>query len=781
MLTVSLAGCATWVSSDWVSRFGPAEPTRFDQPVAVAPGAPTYLGNIKPILDQRCAVCHGCYDAPCQLKLTSFEGLTRGLTKAPVYGELRWNEAPLTRLGLDAQKPSQWRRMGFEPVLNEHPSSPQVELEASVLWRSLALKQSQPLPAVQVLPPAFDFSLDRSNSCPSAEAYGAHAERQPHGGMPYGLPGLTEAEMALVQRWLQAGAPKGEPQALPAAVLRQVAQWERFLNGDSLKAQLVGRYLYEHLFLGSLVFEGDPQRHIFKLVRSKSPPGQPVDVIATRRPFDPPGVARPYYRLAHSSETVLAKTHMPYTLGAARLARWTNWFVRPDFQVAVLPGYDPDAAANPFQTFAALPLDSRYRFLLDDSGFFVSNFIKGPVCRGQTALDVINDRFWVFFVDPAIGANDDAAQLVAREAALLRMPAADGSNSSLLSWRAVAQAEDALLAAKTRHMERVFGAGRKPIDLDFVWKGDGHNPNAALTIFRHFDSATVERGLVGDAPKTAWVIGYPLLERIYYLLVAGFDVYGNTSHQLQTRLAMDFLRMEGEAHFLMLLPQSARIPLRDAWYRGASDEVKQRVLGGVYRFDAESGIAYPPGADPQQHLYGLLNDRLAPVLNRRHALNIVNEPNAQTLTALNDLAQVEGAALQWLPEMVLLRVEAEGPYASAPRHYSLLRNSAHTNVSSPFRESSRLVPSEHTLTVAAGFVGAYPNAIWRVGPSQLPDLVKLVRQLGSEADYRALVDRFGVRRTSHDFWSTSDALMRAYQGWAPAEAGLLDWSRLENR
>lgn len=781
-LLLLLAGCVSLATDALLQRYGPAQPTRFDQPTIATAGVPSYTADIKPILDRRCAVCHGCYDAPCQLKLTSWEGIARGLTQASVYGELRLKEAPLTRLGQDAQRASQWREKGFSPVLNEHSPTAEAELQASLLWRSLALKAAQPKSDDAVLPAsAYDFDLDRRNSCPRAAAYDAHAAKQPHGGMPYGLPALSATELALIQRWLLAGAPDLPSPALPAPLARQVQVWEAFLNRDGPKAKLVGRYLYEHLFLGTLVFEGDAERHGFKLVRSASPPGQPVQPIATRRPFDDPGVARPFYRLVWDRETRLAKTHMPYTLSAARLARWRAWFVDTAFEVPTLPGYAPEVAANPFRAFAALPLASRYRFLLDDSGFFVNNFIKGPVCRGQTALDVINDRFWVFFVDPAEGANDDAAQLVAREAELLRMPAVDGSNSNnWLAWRAVARAEDAVLAAKSRHMARVFGPGQRPIDLNFVWRGDGHNPNAALTIFRHFDSATVEQGLIGEPPKTAWVIGYPLLERIYYLLVAGFDVYGNTSHQLQTRLAMDFLRMEGESHFLMLLPQAARGPLRDDWYRGASDEVKRRVIDGVYRFDAETGISYPAGVPPQQHLFKLLKQGLAPVLSERHALTPRHEPDARALQALTQLHRVQGEALQWLPEVVVLRVDPE--LAGQPaRYYTLLRNSAHLNVSSPFRESARRVPAEDTLTVAAGFIGAYPNALWHSSPAELPALARAVAGLRSEADYRALADRYAIRRTNADFWRESDALMSAYQAWAPAEAGLLDWSRLENR
>ena len=62
-----------------------------------------------------------------------------------------------------------------------------------------------------------------------------------------------------------------------------------------------------------------------------------------------------------------------------------------------------------------------YRFLLDEAEFFIMNFIKGPVCRGQMALDVIEDRFWVYFVDPASGAAAGGAELIARQAADLAM------------------------------------------------------------------------------------------------------------------------------------------------------------------------------------------------------------------------------------------------------------------------------------------------------------------------------------------------------------------------
>ena len=771
-----LTGCAALVPAPLASldeRFGPAQPARFDRAAPPAVAGLSYRHDVKPILDRRCVVCHGCYDAPCQLKLGSWDGVVRGSSAARVY-DLRLTDDPPTRLGLDALTASAWRERGFSPVLNERRVNPGNELAASVLYRSLALKQAHPLPSGPILPDSFDFRLDRAQVCPRLDQFDEHERRQPLAGMPYGLPGLSARESDVVRRWLLAGAPDEPPPPLPAAVTRQVQQWEAFLNGDSNKQRLAGRYLYEHLFLAQISFEDDPQRHVFRLVRSAQPPGVPAQPLATRRPYDDPGLARVYYRLLPDTETLLAKTRMRFTLSPQRMARWRAWFLDAPYRVDTLPGYEPRLASNPFATFAALPLASRYRFLLDEAQFFVMNFIKGPVCRGQTALDVIQDRFWVFFVDPAVGSDARAVELLSREAEVLRLPAAGGSNALLSTWPLMEWSEDRLLAAKTASMNERYPAGRG-IGLDSVWDGDGRNANAALTVFRHFDSASVVKGLVGTPPKTAWVIGYPLLERIYYLLVAGFDVWGNTAHQLQTRLYMDFLRLEGEGNLLMLLPRAARDGVRNQWYAGLSDPAQRRINRLIGGFDGESTVAYGPG-EPLPQLFEHLRMRLAPVLDGRFEL--AREPDAAVRQGLQQLAAVRGASLAWWPESVLLRVDLAG---APPRWFSVLRNTAHQNVATLFQESRALAPQGHALTVVPGFIGAYPNAIFHARADELPALARQVAAMASEADYRALADHHAVRRTNPDFWAVSDALHDAYQRWSPDEAGLFDYGRLENR
>ena len=78
-------------------------------------------------------------------------------------------------------------------------------------------------------------------------------------------------------------------------------------------------------------------------------------------------------------------------------------------------------------------------------------------------------------------------------------------------------------------------------------------------------------------------------------------------------------------------------------------------------------------------------------------------------------------------------------------------------------------------------LAAAPNALWGVPADELPALAAAMASLRSEQDYRALSDRWAVRRTDPRFWATSDALMAAYRASNPAEAGLLDLNRLDNR
>ncbi len=772
VVIVLVAGCTALAVRNADELYGP-EAVR-DRVASTA--SPTdYQHEVEPIFNRRCLVCHACYDAPCQLKMQNFAGLDRGASPVPVYDSARLLEAPLTRLGIDAQTTQQWREKGFYPVLNERDQTLQNNLSASVLYNMLELKARNPLPEGVLPAGLFDFSAGRAQSCTTLDQMPKYAKDHPQWGMPFGLPALTSAEMHSVAEWLSAGATARPPAPLPDAYQSAVIEWESFFNGASMKAQLMSRYMYEHLFLADIYFDEIGSGEHFRMVRSTTPPGQPIDVIATRRPYDDPGVARPYYRLQRNTETPVSKTHMAYALNANRMNRWQTLFLAPEYPVSELPDYKNADASNPFLTFRAIPVKSRYQFMIDEAQYTIMGFIKGPVCRGQIALDVIEDQFWVWFIEPDVEAAAHDGEFLAAHLKELQLPASEGSNNlRLLHWVHYSKIEKQYLTDKAAHDLATYPNGRQ-LTLDMIWDGDGANQNAALTVFRHFDSATVVKGLVGEEPKTAWVIDYPLLERIHYLLVAGYDVYGNAGLQLFSRLYMDFLRIGGEFNFLYFLPPEARTAAIDNWYRGAEKNISGYLADYQELFAQATGITYS-GDDPKAQLYSHLRARVGQALSNQYDLDHA-ALSASLRDGLRRLAQTKGIPVSWLPELSIATIET----ASGPKTVTLIHNDGHTNVATMFNEQARRVPEEDTLTVVPGFLGAYPNALFKVSEQDLPAFTDAVARLSSEADYAALMSRWGVRRTDPAFWAHSDLIYGQVEALDYADTGVLDYSRIENR
>ena len=733
-------------------------------PIPIAHADIDYPPQVKTIVEQRCMVCHGCYDAPCQLKLDAWAGLQRGASKDKVYDGTRLLTANMTRLFVDANTTAQWREKGFYPVLDEDRTG------KNTVQSMLDLKQQHPLPAGDRLPDSFDLGLDRDQQCPKPGEFDSFARDYPLWGMPYGLPALGNEEHDALSAWLDKGAP-GVPRPLKSAALRsEITRWEAFFNGQNLKQQLVSRYIFEHLFVGNLYFSdlGEPSGY-YTMVRSSTPSGEPIDVIATRRPYDSPGQDRFYYRLQPLRTSVLDKRHMPYALNQARMQRWHELFLESDYKVTALPTYKPSVASNPFVAFRELPIQSRYKFMLDEAQFTIMGFIKGPVCRGQVALNVIDDHFWVAFSNPDELSPDENAEFLAQEHNDLRLPSGkSGLLVSLWDWRGYARAQLRYLKAKSEFIARQLGTRDTKVTLDVIWNGDGHNPNAALTVFRHNDSASVVKGFVGKEPKTAWVIDYSLLERIHYLLVAGFDVFGNVGHQLESRLYMDFLRMEGEHNFLMFLPPDTRVELANFWYRDAGSHVKEYVLGENMDIEAHTDIRYQTD-NPKKELLGWLRQRTYGASAHQYR---VTDPK---LTRLQSLT---GKPFSLMPEVAFLDVLHRDGRSNV---YSLIHNSSYSNNAQLFKESARRIPVEDSLTIVEGFIGSYPNMFFQVREDELERFTSDIVKLSNEQDYAALVSRYGVRRTSTWFWRLSDKLHTHYQQEYPVKAGLFDLNRYENR
>ena len=743
-----------------------------------APGPVSYA-EVQPVLEQRCAVCHGCYDAPCQLLLTSPDGVERGATKDPVYRADRLVAMDPTRLGVDARTTAQWRERGFHPVVEGSGQD-------ALLLRMLALGRAHPPVAGEKLSPEVKLDIDRELHCPASDAeFEDYAREQPQGGMPYGTAPLADAELRLLSGWVAHGAPgPPAPPPEPPAARDQVARWEALLNGETPKERLVARYLYEHWFLAHLQLEGLPGGPFYRVLRSRSAPGEPADEIATRRPTDDPGAARFWYRLVPIDGAIVRKTHIAYPLSAARMRRVAELFLEPDWQPTRLPPYGADAT-NPFTTFAEIPARSRYQFLLDDAGYFVMTFIRGPVCRGQVAVDVIEDRFFIAFLDPDRDLSVADPGFLERAAPYLDLPAEHGDH--LLPgeiWLEYGRDQQRYLDLRQQAYDAVDPKRLGP-SLDFLWDGDGKNRNALHTVFRHFDNAAVERGFVGAVPKTAWVIDYPILERIYYDLVADFDIFGNVLHQVSTRLYMDHLRMQSENLFLAFLPEDRREAIRASWYVGATRQLDYTRVDTLRSLGHGTQIRFATD-DPKAELIGKLLARSPAVSGPPDLLNRCARPpcdrpgatpaERRAERALEPLTRARGGFTAQLPELSFLRVRAgvgEGPDAV----YSLAHDAAHTNVASMFDEAERRVPADDAVAIARGYLGSYPNFFFDVEVGQIEAFATALAAVDGPPAFEALVRRYGVRRSSPRFWEDADFFHADQRRRDPGEAGIFDLAR----
>ena len=757
-------------------------------PVEVKASGPevSYLAGVAPILDQRCVVCHACYNAPCQLKLGSYEGIERGASKSPVYSGSRLKAQDPTRLFVDAQTTEDWRTKGFSSVIE---NTAQVGFDNSILLGLLEAKRQQPTPVGEYEPEASDLT------CPATrQELGGFLAQHPNRGMPFGFPALSEQEYATIAVWLQQGAPGPDSEEQRALVspspgaARRIAEWEAFLNQDDAKHAMTARYLYEHFFLAHIHFSDGESDEFFQLVRSTTRPGEPISVIATVRPYDDPGVERAYYRFRKIHSTIVHKTHMVVEFDEARLARFRELFIEPEWlETPHLVALDDDTGANPFLVYAQIPPISRYRFLLDDSEYFIRTFIRGPVCKGQVALNVIHDHFWVLFHDPDREQTVQHPEFLVEQAPQLALPNEQGSNESLIRTFSDAYRTryKAFYRAKAELYERTTPDG---FGLEDIWRGRRAGDAPLLTVYRHFDSASVHRGALGNLPRTLWVIDYSQFERIYYALVAGFDVFGNLSHQANVRRYMDFLRVEGELNFVEFLPGEDRLPTIRSWYLG--DRAIENIDPEDVLRSHGTRIAYETDDPKRELIEKVVNEHLLPSLGIE--FDPINYQGAGELPAMptsfatrddimNGFRALTAPGTGFIrhvtdtsANVLYVRVKND---VGKDHFFTIVINRWHDNVNTMFGEEKRLDAAKDTIDFLKGSIGSYPNYFLVVEEEDVPDLFDVLENYDGSKAYSAKFDAYGINRSDPRFWETYDWFQQQLDEADPLRAGLYDLNR----
>ena len=728
------------------------------------------------VFDHRCIECHSCNTAPCQLKLTSYAGLMRGLTQIKVYDPARLSEIPPTRLGVDAHGEAEWRARGFYSVMQLESG-----LSRTMLLDSIKANNG-PMPAVHV--------QDQQN-CPlnSADLYKFHIQN-PAAMMPYGLPALSGAERQALASWVanQQKAPSPSVIVLNPAERASLVSWQNTLNQRDLKSQLVARYLFEHLYLAHVHFSETSTR-FYRLIRSRTHCDAGPSEIATRRPTDDPGRFLAYC-FEPMSETVVEKTHLPYLMDQARLSRIKSFFYEQDWTLKNWPGYTD--GSNPFEVFESIPALARYQFLLEDAQFHVATFIKGPVCNGNGAVNAIDEHFFVLFMNPKSDLQVLDRDFAHQSAATLQLPRETGGGLNLLiSGEMLLKYlgfERDYKSLKEVARNRQFPMGYGLLD---IWDGNGSNNNALLTVFRHSENADVVRGLQGGMASSIFVLDYALFERLVYNLAVDYDVFGAVSHQLYTRTYMGLIRREAEDNLLNFLAPQARQALYERW-EGWLPKLQDEILKFSPDLHFPTRVAYRGAKDlDQQFVEKLVNERVSPAILGVHdfinvrfldipSKTVLDDSKTRTaLTALRQISQVPARAapfVQFMPDSALLVVQENEKISSV---YTVIRNKAHATIGKLFHEDSSRDVARDNLVFVRGLATSFPNYFYVVSPESLPLFVQGLTKIASRAEFSQFNGRWGIARHDERFWKFSDDLHAYLKLQNPVEFGYLDYSRYE--
>ena len=751
-----------------------------------------YKHVVQPILNTRCAVCHSCNNAACQLNLTSFEGFLRGANKHHVY-DFQDKASPLTRLGIDAKDLFSWRDKKFFPIFD--PKNP----EASLITAMINMKTNS-----DALP---DESAEEARSCPSNQKeLQKYLKDKPNAGMPYGLPMLDKKEKDKLTGWLSNGAhgPSWEKlqqeKQITGSRTWQLRHWEKFLNGQDLRQKLVSRYIFEHWFLAHLYFSDEPTK-FYSLVRSKSECSRGVDVISTRRPNDDPG-PKFFYCFQNVTAEVVNKTHLPLEISTEKLTRLKNLFFMTDWQAKGLPSYDEKTSANPFIVFHDIPAKARYRFLLEDAQYHINTFIRGPVCFGNNALNSIDEQFYALFINPESDFASRDPNFETEVSPNLFLPSYyNGSNAQLGSivstYTDMVDKREDYRKTIAKKYKKDFPQGYNINDL---WNGDGNNDNAVLTIFRHKDSATVLKGFRGDLSKTVYVLDYPLFERLVYNLVVNYDVYGNLAHQAVSRIYMDFIRMEAEENYLLFMPpgEEHRKQLRKYWYRGVFAHLKMKFWYKHHNINTPTQMKYDNPYRAQSEFveqvafnylspqvrgpidlinWKRINPRLSDIQWQQSQLSKAEVTHAHQFKRIASVKAREKIFPVYFPDLSFVMVQAAHGQNKA---YTIVRHREHYSLAFITNESGRRDPQIDSLSIFPGYVGSFPNLFFTVQEAELSEFVSMIENMRTPADYEMLKQRWAISRTNKDFWKYSDWFYYNAQAVNPSDAGLFDLTRYDN-
>ncbi|MGZ3789405.1 MAG: fatty acid cis/trans isomerase [Bacteriovorax sp.] len=709
-----------------------------------------FVSKVQPLLAKRCVACHSCYEAPCLMHLTSYEGIQRGLTKHEKFEVV--NDLPANRLkdaplymgenNTPRWDQPEWTKRYFAPVL-QAGSNGQIDMDKSIL--ALALMQGKANTS--------GFSLDQSLYPPTRtcsqkpEDLKSVYQKYPQSGMPYALPSLEDSEYQVLNEWMQKGAPG--PTMETKLVWNQpsrpdlIVKFESFFNATSPKEKLSMRYIYEHSFMTHIHFKGTPHDEFYELIRASNSSGDPKEVV-TEKSNDPTPV--PFvYRLRRIHDVIVRKTHGLWDLDEGSLAEWKALFLEPTWPnesniQAYIDSLGPKDRQDPMKYFAPIPETARYTFMVKNAEMLVGEVVRSPSCSGKIATLAIKDHFWVLFMTP------------------------EASEKYLQKKRAAGPLKENVLSKLTNKID-IVPADEKNVD-----------PHMSLSLFRHLSNVTVHKGLWGGTPQNIWLMDYDNYEDLYYNLVVNYRPWAKLAHQVLTWQHMVYNRKEAETRFIdYFLSDDKDCKKCKKWFW-------ERWEKGVYDRDAnEQAKMDTTFKRAKEKIISAMDDRSGTKVDQLNDDSKKTTDNPDTMLGKWEKQMLELThkknveLLRNFPELMYVKLVDE---TGKERVYSLVINRSYTTNNSmavgAVDQNLIFLPEENQLVMMKGLIGNHPNLFVTLKMDNAFEFADKIKNIRSQQDWTAFRDQYAIHRNDVDFWKIYDEFIEWQRRDDPLSAGVID-------
>ena len=254
-------------------------------------------------------------------------------------------------------------------------------------------------------------------------------------------------------------------------------------------------------------------------------------------------------------------------------------------------------------------------------------------------------------------------------------------------------------------------------------------------------------GQIPTRSRYQFLLDHAQFERIYYVLVAGYDVFGNVSHQTNIRRYMDFLRIEGELNFLAYMPRKKRLAMLRSWYINDSDSDEFKYLNLDVMGNA---IKYKTVYPKYEFINKLLQKQILPATGIHFDTLNLKKP---------------GAPQPKIPKKLKTMQE----FIQAARATSL----AGSGFISTMTDSG----ANNIFLRIDMPDGSYPNVFVVVKFKDLPDFIDLMKHSkATDSDIKRMKKYF-ISRSDKDFWKIYDWFQADFYKKEPLKGGLYDLNR----